>query len=73
MSERHIRRLIVIGAIVEAISVLAAIYGALWFLCWIAEQLPEWAIPLEVAIIPIIGIFGIIWDTKHSIEFGGNK
>lgn len=73
MSERHIHRLIVIGAIVEAISALAAIYGALWFLYWIAEQLPEWAIPLEVATIPIIGILGIIWDTKYSIEFGGNK
>ena len=70
MSERHIRRLLILGMTVE---VLAAIVGAYAALCaliqigaWLAERIPVWAIPPMIVSIPAIGLIAIIFDSART-------
>lgn len=70
MSERHIRRLLILGMTVE---VLAAIVGAYAALCaliqigaWLAEHIPDWAIPPMIVSVPLIGIVAMAWDSART-------
>lgn len=72
MSERHIRRLLILGMTVE---VLAAIVGAYVALCaliqigaWVAERIPMWAIPPMIVSVPLIGIVAMAWDSARSAD-----
>lgn len=68
MSERHIRRLLILGLTVEVAAGIGAVYGGLRLLGWIADRLPAWTVPVGFAAIVIAGITGMIWDNRHAVE-----
>lgn len=68
MSERHIRRLLILGLTVEVAAGIGAVYGGLWLLGWIADRLPAWAVPVGFVAIVIAGFIGMIWDNRHAVE-----
>ena len=71
MSERHIRRLLVLGLTVEVAAGIGAVYGGLWLLGWIAEHLPDWSVPVGFVAIVIAGFLGVIWDNRHAVKLTG--
>lgn len=68
MSERHIRRLLILGLTVEAAAVIGAVYAGLWLLGWIGEHLPDWTVPVGFMAIPALALIGVLWDNRHSVE-----
>ena len=68
MSEKHIRRLLILGLTVEMAAGIAVFYAVLRLLGWIADRLPAWTVPVGFAAIVIAGITGMIWDNRHAVE-----
>lgn len=68
MSEKHIRRLLILGLTVEMAAGIAAFYVGLRLLGWIADRLPAWTVPVGFVAIVIAGFIGMIWDNRHAVE-----
>lgn len=69
MNEKHIRRLLILGMVTEAVGAMAGGYAALCALiqigAWVAKRIPMWAIPLLISTIPAIGFIAIILDSAR--------
>lgn len=70
MNEKHIRRLLILGMVTEAVGAMAGGYAALCALiqigAWIADRIPMWAIPPMIVSIPAIGLIAIIFDSART-------
>lgn len=60
MTTKHIRRVVVLGVIVEAVVAVAAAYEFLRVVCWIGEHLPDWMVPVGLMAIPA-GLMVYLW------------
>ena len=69
MSEKHIRRLLILGLTVEIAAGIAAFYVGLRLLGWIADRLPAWTVPVGFVAIVVAGLLGVVLDNKNSVEF----
>ena len=68
MSEKHIRRLLILGLTVEMAAGIAAFYVGLRLLGWIADRLPAWSVPVGFVAIVVAGLLGVVWDNRHAVE-----